>query len=77
MKASAGMIGVVGAFLMAATLAVMTEAAAQSSGASSRTAEACLAKCRDDLKRAGLWEKYPRGYCRNKCGAYRGAVNGK
>jgi hypothetical protein len=29
---------------------------------------ACLNQCRANLKERGLWNAYPYGYCRNKCG---------
>jgi hypothetical protein len=28
----------------------------------------CLASCRANLKKTGLWNAYPYGYCRSKCG---------
>src|SRR3954453_16798818 len=34
---------------------------------------ACLEQCRTDLKQRGLWNAYPYGHCRNKCGYWQGA----
>ena len=31
---------------------------------------ACLNQCRASLKERGLWDAYPYGYCRNKCGQW-------
>jgi len=31
---------------------------------------ACLNQCRANLKEHGLWNAYPYGYCRNKCGQW-------
>lgn len=31
---------------------------------------ACLNQCRANLKERGLWNAYPYGYCRNKCGQW-------
>lgn len=50
------------AMAMAAVLTSTVPASAQHKGL------ACLEQCRIDLKKRGLWNAYPYGYCRNKCG---------
>ena len=49
-------------------LAPVSAANAQSSGARS-----CFQNCRAELIRAGTFNSYPRGYCRQKCGYWEGA----
>jgi len=56
------------AFVAASVLALSTTADAKSSGG-----RACFNKCRAELKRAGTWNSYPRGYCRRKCDYWAGA----
>lgn len=55
-KFIAALVGVIA--LTAATIGV---ASAASGG------KACLQQCRSQLQRAGTFNSYPRGYCRNKC----------
>ena len=45
-------------------LTAVVSAAAQERGL------ACLRQCQTDIKQRGLWNAYPYGYCRNKCGRW-------
>jgi hypothetical protein len=45
--------------------------------ANDKAGAACLQGCRTNLKKAGLWNSYPYGYCRNKCDYWAGAEKDK
>jgi hypothetical protein len=45
--------------------------------ANDKAGAVCLQSCRTNLKKAGLWNSYPYGYGRNKCGYWIGAENDK
>jgi hypothetical protein len=58
-------------FALGLTIAALAMASAPAKAENSPRAKACLEKCRTDLKRAGTWSSYPKGYCRGKCDAPR------
>lgn len=57
------------------TLALLSFAPANA--ANDKAGAACLQGCRTDLKKAGLWNSYPYGYCRKKCDYWVGAQDDK
>jgi len=61
--------------LVFVTLALLP--ATQVKAANDKAGEACLQTCRTNLKKAGLWNSYPYGYCRNKCSYWAGAEKDK
>jgi hypothetical protein len=64
------MLKLIGALAVVSVLALAPGRAAY---AQSSNAKTCFENCRVELKRAGTWDSYPRGYCRRKCGYWAGA----
>jgi hypothetical protein len=63
------MVKLFGAAIVITSLAVMPARAADNAAGAR-----CLQNCQAELKRAGKWESYPRGYCRRKCDYFVGAA---